>query len=391
MSALTVIFYSFTLWLGLYLLRRSPQLPGMRYAGIGLMGYAVGLMLAGLTRHVPELARWHGTVAFIPAVCWMLAIRALWTHSEQTHLPQRPLALIVMATLFFALGGALLFLPQSWFTNDVILLLIGMDLLTLGYAMARLEAWEEGAALLPDMLRSMLITLIGIMLFGGQVVLVMAIEGASSALQLLLIGTISAVIIIEMLAPLLQTRIDGLFFPPTVQSERAHLQAVAAALTRTDTTLDVTTLDEREFARLTRRALAHLGDLEHLAASPLIHLPLIDARLQHSQQPDSTLTRATLLKQLLTESIERLKPPQGISGTSDEWRYYNALYFPYVVGLKPYSRRYDHDGLDEAARTALDWLQTTVPERTLYNWQNKAAELIAQELRELAADGSAFR
>jgi hypothetical protein len=390
MSVLMVIFYSFTLWLGLYLLRRSPQLPGMRYAGLGLMAYAVGLLLAGLTINMPELARWHGAVALIPAVCWLLSVRALWAHAQQTSLPRRPLALIVTATLFFALGSALFFLPQAWFTNDVILLLIGMDLVALGYAMARLEAWQEGAALLPDMLRSGLITLVGMFIFGGQIVLVMAIEGVSAGLQVLLIGTISGVIVIEMFAPLWQSGLDTLFFTPTIQTERAQLQAVASALTRTDTGLDMMLLDEREFTRLTRRALAHLGDLEHLAASPLIHLPLIATRLQHANQPDSTLTRATLLKQLLTESIEHLKPPHGTSGTSDEWRYYNALYFPYVLGLKPYSRRYDYADLDAAAQTALDWLQTNVPERTLYNWQNKAAELIAQELRELAANGSAF-
>ncbi len=384
MSALMVLFYSFTLWLGLYLLRRSPQLPGMRYAGLGLVAYAVGLLLAGFTVNLPELARWHGTVALIPALCWALAIRALWSHANQSPLPRRPVALIVTATLFFALGSALFLLPQAWFTNDVILLLIGMDLLALGFAMARLDAWEEGAALLPDMLRSALMTGLGVVIFGGQIVLVMAIEGTAMSLQLLLIGTISTVILIEMLAPQWQNNLDNLFFTPTVQTERAQLQAVASALTRTDTGLDVVALDEREFTRLTRRALAHLADLEHLAASPLIHLPLIDARLRQTHQPDSTLTRATLLKQLLTESIEHLKPPQGTSGISDEWRYYNALYFPYVLGLKPYSRRYDYHDLDTPARAALDWLQTSVPERTLYNWQNKAAELIARELRELS-------
>jgi hypothetical protein len=31
---------------------------------------------------------------------------------------------------------------------------------------------------------------------------------------------------------------------------------------------------------------------------------------------------------------------------------------------------------------ALEWFRQEVPERTLYNWQNKAAELIAQSLRE---------
>jgi hypothetical protein len=68
-------------------------------------------------------------------------------------------------------------------------------------------------------------------------------------------------------------------------------------------------------------------------------------------------------------------------GMTDEWRYYNALHFPYVVGLKPYTRRADYDSLDETSRAALDWFQTSVPERTLHNWQNAAAKLIAEEIR----------
>lgn len=89
------------------------------------------------------------------------------------------------------------------------------------------------------------------------------------------------------------------------------------------------------------------------------------------------------MKQLLTESITRLKPPnKGDFGSSEEWRYYNALYFPYVAGLKPYSRRAEYNGLDPAEQEALDWFRTYVPERTLYNWQNAAARLVAQDLRE---------
>ena len=68
-------------------------------------------------------------------------------------------------------------------------------------------------------------------------------------------------------------------------------------------------------------------------------------------------------------------------GTSDAWRHYNAVYFPYVLGLKPYARRVDMDSLDESARAALEWFQTFVPERTLHNWQNAAAKLIAEDIK----------
>jgi hypothetical protein len=66
---------------------------------------------------------------------------------------------------------------------------------------------------------------------------------------------------------------------------------------------------------------------------------------------------------------------------TDEWRYYNSLYFPYVLGLKPYTHRTDKDALDETSRQALEWFQTSVPERTLHNWQNTAAKLVANDLR----------
>jgi hypothetical protein len=52
-----------------------------------------------------------------------------------------------------------------------------------------------------------------------------------------------------------------------------------------------------------------------------------------------------------------------------------------VLGLKPYARRSDYDSLDETSRAALDWFQASVPERTLHNWQDAAAKLIAEDLR----------
>lgn len=89
------------------------------------------------------------------------------------------------------------------------------------------------------------------------------------------------------------------------------------------------------------------------------------------------------MKALLRESIHRLKPQDDAEfGTTDEWRHYNALHFPYVIGLKPYSRRADFQALDSTAKAALNWFQSQVPERTLYNWQKAAATLVAQDLRE---------
>ena len=135
-------------------------------------------------------------------------------------------------------------------------------------------------------------------------------------------------------------------------------------------------VDEKDFARLTRRAISNLGNLPKLASSPLTNIPAIV-----TQGGENPLDRAHALKALLTESIQRLKP-QGDAefGVTDEWRYFNALHFPYVVGLKPYSRRIDKEFLNEASLQALEWFQVSVPERTLHNWQNAGAHLIAKDL-----------
>lgn len=168
-----------------------------------------------------------------------------------------------------------------------------------------------------------------------------------------------------------------------LRQARAELRAAGSALPRVNESLHLETLDEAEFARLTRRALSHFGDLQRLASSPLTRLAIIDSRLAQRGEDGNTLERAAELKALLTEGIARLKPrDKGDFGTSDEWRYYNALYFPYVVGLKPYNMNSDHENIDAASQSALEWFRTNVPERTLHNWQNSGAKLIAKDLRE---------
>jgi hypothetical protein len=225
------------------------------------------------------------------------------------------------------------------------------------------------------------------LLFGGLVVLAI-IGGAGLAFPtvVLLLATIAAAITVQTFADPVQTMVDRFAFAyfPWLQQARADLRAAASALPRVRPAIDFETLDEAEFTRLTRRALSHFGDLPRLATSPLTYLPLIETRLADHGAPDNTLERAAELKSVLAESIARLKPrDEGEFGTTEAWRHYNALYFPYVAGLKPYSRRGDHhNGLDAVTHEALEWFQTQVPERTLHNWQNAAARLVAQDLRE---------
>jgi hypothetical protein len=142
-------------------------------------------------------------------------------------------------------------------------------------------------------------------------------------------------------------------------------------------------MEETDFIRHTRRALRYLNNLPKLSTNPLVSLPTIDERLSARSASSDPLERAVELKELLVESIDRLKPEtERDFDTSPEWRHYNALHFPYVAGLKPYGRNVNPTHLDEQSRQAYDWFIREVPERTLYNWQAAAARLIALQLRE---------
>ncbi len=428
-----VLVYSVALWFGLYLLARDPRKPGLRYAGLGLVAYALALAIDLLAGYDDSLARWRFVAALLPSAFWLGASLSLLPESSgfvrdylpwlvaayvlarglaggepvdvaafsiaisaatfwyiwrayRAGLPRRPLAILVTATIFFVLGLGLLAIPVALLPTSLTLLAISGDLVMLGYTIAALDAFDEGEVLLPDFLRSLGISAFAALLFGGQVAVAMLINGVTGEMLALLLAVIATAIATQTFADSIQAAFDWLVFArfPRLRQARATLRAAASALPRVNEALDLETLDEAEFVRLTRRALGHMGDLQRLAASPLTRLPIIEARLAARGEQDNTLERAAELKALLAESIARLKPRVDEDfGTSDEWRYYNALFFPYVAGLKPYSRRTLHDnGLAPAEKAALDWFQAQVPERTLHNWQNAAARLVAHDLRE---------
>jgi hypothetical protein len=442
----SVLVFGFALWLGLYLLARDAQKGVVRYTGLGLVVYALGLALDLLGSYGvhPALVTLRWPLLFIPALCWFaaavyllpevnplramiaqfipyglfVAVAALFVVSlllgivppvvhtisafiavglalaaallvwrnGRLNQPRRPRALLLTFALFFSLSSGLLIVPAAWFPRDVTLFLLGLDLVWLGIAVGILDAFDEGEAFTLDFLRSLSISALAAAIFGGQVALVMfASRVVSFPMLVLLLAVIATAVAAQVFADSIQKLLDRLVFNrfPHIRQARADLRAAASALPRMNEALELDGLDEAEFIRLTRRALSHLGNLDRLAASPLTRLPLIEQRLSQRGETDNTLERAAELKAVLTESIARLKPRgKGDFGASDEWRYYNALYFPYVVGLKPYSRNGALDDLDAAARAALDWFQATVPERTLHNWQNAAAKLIAHDLRE---------
>ncbi len=324
------------------------------------------------------------TIHLLPLVVLLAVVR----HAVRLH-PRRGIGLILLAGLFFVLGAAIIVLRLDWLPHSWAVLAIGLDLELLGLTIAYFDTFDQGEALLPDMARSLAVACLVSILFGGQVAFAMAIStGVTPAMILLLLAILAAAIALQVFSDPIQSALDGLIFAqqPGLRQGRDELRAAARAMPRLMPALDPQQMPAQDFERLTRKALSHFGDLPKLAASPLTRLELVETRLSDSGRNGSTLERASELKRLLTESILRLKPAgKEKFGTSDEWRFYNSLYFPYVVGLRPYSRRAEHDDLDPDERQALTWFQTAVPPRTLYNWQNAAAEMVARDLLEQIA------
>lgn len=436
MFFLNLISFAFSIWLGLFLLARGPH-PRLRLTSFGLLFYAAALIVnvEGISlalRLLPPIL-WVGAILHLdqriidnhPALynlwMWLLipvtfllggffllnpsassASPYIWVslligltpliftitliREYITFLqPKQITGILITATIFFGLGEGFLLFPTDWLPQEYMLPAIGMDLLFLGFCIAWFDAFDEGETFLPDMIRSFVLTSIIVLIFAGQVGFVIAIQtGLTEGMKLLLTTTVLASILVAVFGSSLQNLLDGFAFlsNPSVREERKRLVTESAILSRKDAGIDLSKLNEDERSRLTRRALSHFGNLNRLASNPLTQLPAIGSRMKKRDVPDTTLDRANELKTVLTESILKLKPQSGKSfDTTDEWRFYNALFFPYVTGLRPYSRMQEKE-LDGFEKDALEWFQSFVPERTLHNWQNTAAKLIANDLWE---------
>ncbi|MBL8165211.1 MAG: hypothetical protein JNJ61_24730, partial [Anaerolineae bacterium] len=270
MLLLYVLTFAFALWFGCYLLARDSRKPALRFAGLGLLSYAAALGLDLLMPYAPgELARWQTPLLLLPAVFWLgatlnllpegaalrpgqpfnqvlpalvaagyglaallglgaethaaypflaLLIGLLWLAALYTGwrayragLPMRPAALLGVGTLFFGLGMGLLLLPLGWLSPQVVLLAVSVDLALLGLAVVMLDAFEEGEALLPDMLRSLVYAAAAALLLGGQVAAVMLINGGVTfPLLILLLLVIASAIAMQTFADPLQSLLDRL-------------------------------------------------------------------------------------------------------------------------------------------------------------------------------------
>ncbi|MDD7811160.1 hypothetical protein PP713_01075 [Mycobacterium sp. CSUR Q5927] len=446
MVVLSALVFTLSWWLGMYLLARDPRKPVLVLAAVGLCGFAAVVAADAVRAvwQPVLLGRVEIYLAVIPGVAWFAVLLELsrpcdrWSHRGRDTVliggvaaaalagaawagsvdgplraghwllfavvsvstlaamvkalirPAQPgsvLGVVIVATLFFALANAILIIPLGVVPSGIALASTGIDVLLLGLAVALWDAFDEGQALRLDMLRSFLAAVAMAALLGGQVLIGLAMTrsepAAQTALTVLLFTTIAVGIEVQVFVDRLAGFWDRLAFwrSPALRADRAALRDTEAALAlRSTGPLD--DVDEETFVRLTRRALAHYGDLSKLVASPLTALPAIGERLAARGVPDAPLERANELKALLADRIAALKPRDGGEfGTTEQWRYYNALYFPYVVGVRAYAQNATAAGLDPTARQAWQWLVTEVPQRSLHNWQNAGARVIAADLR----------
>lgn len=446
MAALSAVVFALSWWLGLYLVARNPRKPVLALAAVGLCSFATAVALDAvrLVAHSELLSHVEIYLVAIPGVAWfavlvelgrpcdswrsrtgellliggvaaliligaamagsvdgplrsghwvMFAVISLSTLGAMAKALVRPAqpvpvaGLVVVATLFFALSNAIVVIPLGLVPSWLALASTGCDVLGLGIAVALWDAFDEGQALRADMLRSFWGSVAVAVLFGGQVLIGIAVTGqetsAQTALTVLLFTSVAIAIAVQVLANPWAGALDRMTFwrSPALRADRATLRRTESALPLRSSH-PLADVDDDTFARLTRRALGHYGDLSKLVASPLTALPEIDERLAARDAPDQPLERAIELKALLADRIAALKPRDcGDFGTSEQWRYYNALYFPYVVGVRAYAQNATAAGLDPTARQAWQWFVTEVPQRSLHNWQNAAARLIAADLR----------
>jgi hypothetical protein len=444
MAAMSAVVFALSWWLGLYLLARDPRKPVLLLAAIGLTSFAVVVALDAVrltsTAHADMLSHIEVFLVVVPGIAWFAVLLELARPADTSRSragealmvavvaglaiagaamaggvdgplrtghwvmfgvistatlaamvraliggrrPRSVTGVAVVATLFFALGSAILVIPLGLLPSWLALASTGFDVLLLGVAVALWDSFDEGQALRGDMLRSFVGSLVVAVLFGGQVLIGMAVTDQHTALAVLLFTSLAVAIGINVLADPLAGVLDRLAFSrsPELRADRAALRRTEAALPlRSDNPLGA--VDDEAFARLTRRALGHYSDLSKLVASPLTALPVIDERLARRGAPDQPLERANELKALLADRIAALKPRDGGDfGTTEEWRHYNSLYFPYIVGVRAYAQNATAAGLDPVARQAWQWFVTEVPQRSMHNWQNAAARVIAADLR----------
>ena len=303
--------------------------------------------------------------------------------------------LIAGAICFLAGVGLFAALNLAGRANDPALATPAWALLLLGLAAVGGTVGVQSTLLLGrDMRRDFLYSFTGLVVLLVPFLLITgALIGFDSArarfLALLLGGLISAG---HTLYDTERQLLDKVFFTPVVREERAAARAYVEALATQPAGASPELATRKQFDDAVRRALTHLPDPTKLATTPLLNLQTVARGVAETHQEDNRLNRAAVLKEILLELLDGLRPNDTAGGIAgDAFRFYNCLYFPYVRGIgrrraptvqRQLQERRRRDGTPRGdAERVVDWL-IQVDEDTFYKWQRRGSDTIAAALRE---------
>jgi hypothetical protein len=399
----TLFYFGSVFWLSLYMVNRDFPNRSFIFTGLGLLICAAGLGASLLMPYADDGSQKHALViiqmvsSYLPLVFWAGAIipseRELtritpWANWRNILLVRKHV-LAYVPILLYVCNALMLFLLSDdvWMAWGLFATSLGMVVFAVHLLIEKVR--EQGESWMPDFLRSLDYSAFFTLIFAGQVALVIHWgTGFTFPMLILLLISIMVSIAFQVFIYPIRALLDTIAFStfPRLRQERFQLRLVESVQPRIDVEAKPEEMNDDELYRHIRRALSNLGNLERLATSPLTRLPLIEKRLMERGAADDVFERAIELKSLIMERILQLKPRvEEDFGTTEEWKFYNVLYFPYIVGIKPYSVRYTYEQLDPHSQDALEWFRTTVPERTCYNWQNAGARLIALGFKEKSA------
>lgn len=166
------------------------------------------------------------------------------------------------------------------------------------------------------------------------------------------------------LAPLQQ--LQNTPFPP----EQIQLVDADARITNGKEGARADSKSNAEFVREVESALKRLYDLAYLCEHPLAQLPIVTARLAQRESPNC-LDRARILRNLLQETIEQLRPhgalPSNAAIPRREWHPYLILQRAYIEGEPNYR--------------IMNWLQ--IGEGTFNRTRRQALRGVANALAEI--------
>jgi hypothetical protein len=324
----------------------------------------------------------------------LAAVRGRGASSEEVA----PVSPVVMRLLVV---GALCFLAGSSYESFRALLqadwpeLAAFALLLAGLgAVAATVAVRSALLLGTDVRRDYLYSATGLAaLLAPFLIITGALVGFDDPRRRCLVLAITALItILHTLGGRAREWLDAAFFSLPVREERAAARAYLEALAAPPAGPSPELATRKQFDDAVRRALTHLSDPTKLATSPLLNLRSVARAIEDDTLEDNRLNRAAALKETLLDLLDGLKPAGSVGGpTADAARFYNCLYYPYVLGISRRraptiqrqlrERRQRDGGHRSDTERIVDWL-LQLDEDTFYKWQRRGSDTIAAALRE---------